>query len=127
MKATGVAPCLGVADTTASVAFYESLGFEAAPGSDNPEDDIRMLTWQGNFAFMVYNADNLRQWLPQLQNFPAGAFGMFYLSVKDHEAYTTKIRPLVNVIKEHTEHGMKLFYFQDPDGYIIGVSEEREW
>ncbi|MET9323391.1 VOC family protein [Streptomyces sp. NPDC003038] len=127
MKTSGVAPCLGVKDTKASVEFYESLGFSAAPGSDNPEDDIRMITWQGDFAFMVYHHDNLRQWLPELKDFPVGAFGMFYLNVQDYDAYTEKIRPLVNVIKEHLEGGTKMLYFRDPDGYIFGVVPEQEW
>ncbi|MFD8477513.1 VOC family protein [Streptomyces globisporus] len=127
MKTSGMAPCLGVKDTAASVAFYKRLGFTAAPGSDNPGDDIRMLMWKDAFAFMVYNADNLRQWLPQLKDTPTGAFGMFYLNVPDFDAYTARIRPLVEVIKEHSDEAARLFYFQDPDGYIIGVAEEQEW
>ncbi|PCG85242.1 glyoxalase/bleomycin resistance/dioxygenase family protein [Streptomyces sp. WZ.A104] len=127
MKASGMAPCLGVKDTAASVAFYEQLGFTAAPGSDNPADDIRVLTWKGAFAFMLYKADNLRQWLPQLKDAPTGVFGMFYLNVPDFDAYTSKIRSLVDVIKEHSDDQARHFYFQDPDGYIIGVAEEQEW
>jgi catechol 2,3-dioxygenase-like lactoylglutathione lyase family enzyme len=127
MKTSGIAPCLGVADTAASVEFYRSLGFAAAPGSDNPDDDIRMITRNGEFAFMVYNADNLRAWLPPLKDFPVGAFGMFYLNVPDYDAYTATIRPLVTVVKEHDDDNARLFYFQDPDGYIISVAQEREW
>ncbi|MFI8341959.1 VOC family protein [Streptomyces sp. NPDC085639] len=64
--------------------------------------------------------------LPVLNDTPVGAFGMFHLAVDDFDAYVERIRPLVTVQKDVMEHrGDKLFYFTDPNGYVIGVNQKR--
>ncbi|MFE0047054.1 VOC family protein [Streptomyces albireticuli] len=127
MKAPAIAPCLGVKDTSASVGFYEKLGFTALPAGDDPNDDIRSLLFGDEFALMVYRDAHLRDWLPVLKDSAPGAFGMFYLAVDDFDAYVAKIRPLVNAVKEIDHDGQRLFYFADPDGYVIGVVQKQEW
>ncbi|MCQ8771324.1 VOC family protein [Streptomyces telluris] len=127
MKAPAIAPCLGVKNTQASVDFYEKLGFTATPAGDDPNDDLRTLLFGDEFALMVYRDDHLRDWLPVLKGRTPGAFGMFYLAVDDFDAYVKKIRPLVDVIKEVTHGGVQIFYFTDPDGYVLGVVQKREW
>lgn len=127
MKAPAIAPCLGVKDTSASVAFYEKLGFTALPAGNDPDDDIRSLLFGGEFALMVYRDEHLRGWLPVLKDRSPGAFGMFYLAVDDFDAYTGRIRPLVDVTKEVDHEDTKLLYFTDPDGYVIGVVQKQEW
>ncbi|MCD9145385.1 VOC family protein [Streptomyces albireticuli] len=127
MKAPAIAPCLGVKDTGASVGFYEKLGFTALPAGDDPNDDIRSLLFGDAFALMVYRDAHLRDWLPVLKDTPVGAFGMFYLAVDDFDAYVAGIRPLVDAVKEGTHDGQPIFYFADPDGYVIGVVQKREW
>lgn len=127
MKAPVIAPCLGVQDTQASVDFYEKLGFTALPAGDDPNDDIRSLLFEGEFAFMVFRDKQLRTWLPVLADTPVGAFGMFYLAVEDFDGYVARIRPLVTAVKELTAGGQPLFYFIDPDGYVIGVTQKKEW
>ncbi|MFJ5035784.1 VOC family protein [Streptomyces sp. NPDC088560] len=64
---------------------------------------------------------------PVLKDRTPSAFGMFYLAVDDFDSYVATIRPLVNAIKEGTHNGQTLFYFTDPDGYIIGVVQKQEW
>ncbi|MFC9815886.1 VOC family protein [Streptomyces virginiae] len=126
MKPPAIAPCLGVSDTQATVDFYEKLGFTALPAGNDPDDDLRILLFDGEFALMVYRDEHLRGWLPALKDTPIGAFGMFYLAVDDFDAYVERIRPLVTVQKEVMEHhGDKLFYFTDPNGYVIGVNQKR--
>ncbi|MEU3671170.1 VOC family protein [Streptomyces virginiae] len=126
MKPPAIAPCLGVSDTQATVDFYEKLGFTALPVGNDPDDDLRILLFDGEFALMVYRDEHLRSWLPVLKNTPVGAFGMFYLAVDDFDTYVERIRPLVTVQKDVMEHdGDKLFYFTDPNGYVIGVNQKR--
>ncbi|MEU5424967.1 VOC family protein [Streptomyces olivoreticuli] len=126
MKPPAIAPCLGVTDTQATVDFYEKLGFTALPAGNDPDDDLRILLFDGEFALMVYRDAHLREWLPVLGDTPVGAFGMFYLAVDDFDAYVERIRPLVTVTKDVLEHhGDRIFYFTDPDGYVIGVNQKR--
>ncbi|KIZ16644.1 VOC family protein [Streptomyces natalensis] len=128
MKAPAISPCLGVPDTQAACDFYEKLGFTALPGGDDANDDIRILLFEGEFALMVFRDRHLRDWLPVLKDTPVGAFGMFYLAVDDFDAYVEKIRPLVTVTKDTLEHnGQKIFYFTDPNGYVIGVTQKQTW
>ncbi|MGW7455778.1 hypothetical protein [Streptomyces sp. NPDC054787] len=49
--------------------------------ADDPDDDLRMLLFDGEFALMVYREQHLRSWLPVLKDTPVGASGMFYLAV----------------------------------------------
>ncbi|MEU2869167.1 VOC family protein [Streptomyces olivoreticuli] len=126
MKPPVIAPCLGVHDTQATVDFYERLGFTALPAGSDPDDDLRILLFDGEFALMVYRDAHLREWLPVLKDTPVGAFGMFYLAVDDFEAYVERIRPLVTVTKDVLEHhGDRIFYFTDLNGYVIGVNPKR--
>ncbi|BDM73264.1 hypothetical protein HEK616_67510 [Streptomyces nigrescens] len=128
MKSPVIAPCLGVPDTQAACDYYERLGFTALPGTDDSDDDLRILLFDGAFAFMVYRDQHLRGWLPVLKDTPVGAFGMFYLAVEDFEAYVERIRPLVSVTKDVlTHHGQKLFYFTDLNGYVVGVTQRQTW
>ncbi len=125
MKPPAIAPCLGVTDTQATVDFYEKLGFTALPAGNDPDDDLRILLFDGEFALMVYRDAHLRDWLPVLKDTPVGAFGMFYLAVDDFDVYVERIRPLVTVTKEVEHHGDRIFYFTDLDGYVIGVNQKR--
>lgn len=128
MKAPAISPCFGVADTQATCDFYEKIGFTALPADDDSGDDLRILLFEGEFALMVFRDEHLRDWLPVLKDRPADAFGMFYLAVDDFEAYVERVRPLVTVAKDVTEaKGQKVFYFTDPDGYVIGVTQKQTW
>ncbi|MEV0375886.1 VOC family protein, partial [Streptomyces sp. NPDC050636] len=119
MKAPAISPCLGVKDTQATVDFYEKLGFTALPAGANTgaDDDLRLLLFDGEFALMLQRDDQLREYLPPLQDTPVGAFGMFYLAVDDIDGYIDRIRPVVDVVKETEVQGRRVLYFADPNGY----------
>lgn len=128
MKAPVLSPCLGVPDTQAACDYYERLGFTALPGTDDSDDDLRILLFEGEFALMVYREEHLRGWLPVLEDTPVGAFGMFYLAVDDFDGYIARIRPLVTVVKDVlAHHSQKLFYFTDLNGYVMGVTQKQAW
>lgn len=129
MKAPAISPCLGVKDTQATVDFYEKIGFTALPPGTftSPDDDLRMLLFGDDFALMIQRDDQLREWLSPLQETPVGAFGMFYLAVDDVDSYVERIRPLVDVVKDAEVEGRKIFYFTDPNGYIVGVNQKQTW
>ncbi|MFG2395012.1 VOC family protein [Streptomyces lavendulae] len=120
------APCLSVKDTAASIAFYKQLGFDVDSSTASPGDDIHMLLYQGGFCGMLYNKADLKNWLPSLADTPNGFAGMFYLGVDDFEGAHDRISRHAEIIKDtDTDHtGQRMFYFRDPDGYVIGINDQ---
>ncbi|MYT32929.1 MULTISPECIES: VOC family protein [unclassified Streptomyces] len=120
------APCISVRDTAASLAFYKRLGFDADSSTARPGDDIHMLLHQGEFVAMIYSNADLKNWLPVLADTPIGFAGMFYLGVDDLQAAFAHISQHAEIIKPVTtdHNGQRMFYFRDPDGYVIGINEK---
>ncbi|WP_411127811.1 VOC family protein [Streptomyces sp. x-19] len=120
------APCISVRDTDASLAFYRQLGFDADSSTARPGDDIHMLLYQGTFCAMLYSNADLKTWLPVLADTPVGFAGMFYLGVDDLEAAFAQISQHAEIVKPLTtdHNGQRMFYFRDPDGYVIGINEK---
>ncbi|MFF8732191.1 VOC family protein [Streptomyces sp. NPDC015171] len=120
------APCLSVKDTAASIAFYKQLGFDIDSSTASPGDDIHMLLYQGAFCGMLYSNADLKNWLPVLANTPIGFAGMFYLGVDDFDGAHDRISQHAEIVKDTgTDHtGQRMFYFRDPDGYVIGINDQ---
>ncbi|MGK5627889.1 VOC family protein [Streptomyces sp. URMC 123] len=119
------APCLSVRDTAASIAFYQRLGFDVDSSTSRPGDDIHMLLYEGQFVCMLYANADLKNWLPVLADTPIGFAGMFYLGVDDFDAVHDRIAAQADIVKDTlTDHtGQRMFYFRDPDGYVIGIND----
>ncbi|MEU3771868.1 VOC family protein [Streptomyces sp. NPDC032472] len=120
------APCLSVKDTAASITFYKQLGFDVDSSTARPGDDIHMLLYQGGFCGMLYSNADLKNWLPSLADTPIGFAGMFYLGVDDFDGAHDRISRHAEIIKDtDTDHtGQRMFYFRDPDGYVIGINDQ---
>ncbi|MBW1603904.1 VOC family protein [Streptomyces sp. JJ66] len=120
------APCMSVADTAASIAFYKKLGFDVDSSTSRPGDDIHMLLYQGEFCAMLYRNDDLKQWLPVLADQPIGFAGMLYLAVDDLDGFYQHASQHATVVKEMTtdHNNQREFYIQDPDGYVIGFNDK---
>ncbi|MBW5420718.1 VOC family protein [Streptomyces sp. BG9H] len=119
------APCFSVKDTAASIAFYEKLGFTVDSSSAEAGDDIHMLFHGGDFCGMLYSNAQLKEWLPVLADTPIGFAGMHYLGVDDIQEAHDRFARHAEIVKPLIEHnGMRLFYFRDLDGYVIGVNEK---
>uniref|UniRef100_A0AAU2UXR7 VOC family protein n=1 Tax=Streptomyces sp. NBC_00003 TaxID=2903608 RepID=A0AAU2UXR7_9ACTN len=118
-------PCISVQDTTASLAFYQRLGFDADSSTASPGDDIHMLLYRGQFVAMIYRNAHLKEWLPVLADTPIGFAGMFYLGVDDFEAVHQHVARHAEIVKGPlTENnGQRMFYFRDPDGYVVGIND----
>lgn len=121
------APCISVADTAASIKFYKSLGFDVDSSTSRQGDDIHMLLYQGRFCAMIYLNADLKNWLPVLTDQPIGFAGMFYLAVEDLDSTFQDFSAAADIVKPITEdhNGQREFYFRDPDGYIIGVNDQK--
>ncbi|ATL67902.1 VOC family protein [Nocardia terpenica] len=120
------APCLSVKDTAASLAFYANLGFDADSSTASPGDDIHMLLYKGQFCAMIYSNADLKNWLPILADTPIGFAGMFYLAVHDIDQAYNQISTHAEIVKPMTadNNGQRMFYFRDPDGYVIGINDK---
>ncbi|WP_338932511.1 hypothetical protein WEB32_28385 [Streptomyces netropsis] len=84
-----------------------------------------MLFYQGEFCAMLYSNDDLKNWLPVLADTPIGFAGMHYLGVDGLQAAYDHIAQHTEIVKPLSEDhtGVRLFYFRDIDGYVIGVNE----
>ncbi|QIS20116.1 VOC family protein [Nocardia terpenica] len=120
------APCLSVKDTATSLAFYANLGFAADSSTASPGDDIHMLLYKGQFCAMIYSNADLKNWLPVLADTPIGFAGMFYLAVDDIDQAYDRISTHAEIVKPMTadKNGQRMFYFRDPDGYVIGINDK---
>ncbi|MFF1414061.1 VOC family protein [Streptomyces sp. NPDC058289] len=118
-------PCISVADTAASVAFYKSVGFDVDSSSATAGDDLHMLLFKGELAGMLYGNADLKAWLPVLQGQPIGFAGMFYLSVSDFQGTYDLASRHAQIVKEPVtdNNGVHEFYFRDPAGYVIGIND----
>ncbi|MEC3915617.1 VOC family protein [Nocardia sp. CDC160] len=118
-------PCLGVADTSASIAFYQRLGFEVDSSTARPGDDLHMLSYRGQFCGMLYSNADLKNWLPVLAGQSIGFTGMFYLGVDDFERTFEEFSEHAEIVKPvvSDHNGQREFYFRDPDGYVIGIND----
>ncbi|QMU70544.1 VOC family protein [Streptacidiphilus sp. P02-A3a] len=119
------ATCISVQDTAASIAFYEGLGFAVDSTMARPGDDIHMLLYQGDFCGLLYSNADLKQWLPTLADTPISLAGMLYLTVDDFDGFHDRVARSTEVIKGPLtdDVGQRVFYFRDPDGYVIGIHD----
>ncbi|MFI9046933.1 VOC family protein [Streptomyces sp. NPDC053427] len=122
----GYAPCFSVKDTATSIAFYKKLGFDVDSSGAKPGDDIHMMFYEGEFCAMLYSNADLKNWLPVLADTPIGFAGMHYLGVDGLEAVYERFARHAEIVKPLTQDhtGIRLFYFRDLDGYVIGVNEK---
>ncbi|GAA2716376.1 MULTISPECIES: VOC family protein [Streptomyces] len=125
MRTPAVSACLGVGDLDATLTYYENLGFAALPAPAGAY--IRVLTYGGEFAFMLQQAGLLGMWLPPLKDTPTGCCGMHYLAVDDFDTWVEQHAGHVDVVKGPVDAGgHQALYFRDPNGYIIGVTQKTQ-
>ena len=118
-------PCLSVASTATSIAFYKKLGFEVDSSTAKAGDDLHMLLFQSALCGMLYGNANLKAWLPVLADQPIGFSGILYLSVKDFDGVRERVGQHAAIVKDTLvdNNGQREFYFRDPDGYVIGIND----
>ena len=130
-------PNLMVEDVNRTVAFYNNvLGFElvmAVPENSQevlialPRDKqlIYAMLKCGNIEIMFQAKDSLAGDMPVFKDREVGGSLTFYIEVENIAALYSKLKEKVSVIKElHTTfYGMREFYIQDCNGYILGFAE----
>jgi catechol 2,3-dioxygenase-like lactoylglutathione lyase family enzyme len=111
---TAIVPCN---DLDRSEAFYRRLGFERAPGDDDPHGEYRMLT--DPHGATVHLTTAVEGWVVPGRN----PFGL-YLYAPDVDAIAGRMRDdIIEAGKapEHKAWGMYEFSLSDPDGVLVRV------
>ncbi|RFZ83018.1 glyoxalase [Mucilaginibacter terrenus] len=120
-----LSPNIFVTDINASVAFYQTLGFELTMSV--PEDGTD-LVWamlsHGGVTIMLQTYESLGEDLPQISRTDGGSL-LLYIILKDINSYFEQIKDKVTVLKglEKTFYGATEFSILDNNNYVITFAE----
>lgn len=112
-------PMLNVADVAASIAWYVSIGFEVL----NTFEEDGAPNWAylrcGGADIMVNRRDLPRE---------ASLGGNLYIYVDDVDALWAALEDRVTVSEPLVDqfYGMRDFWIEDPDGYVLGFGQAIE-
>lgn len=140
MKFQKLTPNFSVRDVREAVKFYRDiLGFKlemAVPdGSTEIEKEISdkgeyvyAMMSQDDVYVMFLKSDIFEKDIPVLNGFPQGASVLFYIDVEDIDEVYKKLKGHVEITKEleTTWYGMREFYIEDCNGYILGFAEQEK-
>jgi uncharacterized glyoxalase superfamily protein PhnB len=128
-----------VADLHRTIPFYRDvLGFEhvmsVPAGSEDTlfhYDPSRPLVYamlkHGGIELMFQERESLIENVPAFGPAPEiGATLTFYFRVEDVDALALRLREHCPVVRDlhDTFYGMREIYVRDPDGYVLGFSQE---
>jgi catechol 2,3-dioxygenase-like lactoylglutathione lyase family enzyme len=128
-----------VADLHRTITFYRDvLGFEhvmSVPAASEEVlfqyDPARPLVYtllkQGEIELMFQERESLKENVPAFGPAPEiGATMTFYFRVEDVDAVAAKVREHCVIVRglHDTFYGMREIYVRDPDGYVLGFSQE---
>ena len=112
-------PMLNVTDVAASIEWYVSIGFEVL----NKYEEDGVSNWAylrcGGADIMVNRRDLPRE---------ASLGGNLYIYVVDVDALWAALKDRVTVSEPLADqfYGMRDFWIEDPDGYILGFGQAIE-
>ena len=139
MKLKKIIPNLSVRSVAETILFYQKiLDFKVKMvviERNHSVEDYFIETEEYSYA-MVYKNDvhmmflkesTFRENVPSLNKFKMGASVLFYMDVQKIDTFYQELqRKKIKVIKELTTtwYGIREFYIEDCNGYIIAFSEE---
>ena len=138
MKYKKLTPNLSVKDVKETVRFYRDiLGFTlemvVPTGKEQIEQNLSegitydyAMMRKGEVFVMFMEEDCFKKDLPFLKDRPHGASLSFYIDVEDIDALYGSLKGKVAFVKEleTTWYGMKEFYIEDCNGYVLGFGEK---
>jgi uncharacterized glyoxalase superfamily protein PhnB len=126
-----------VEDVNLTLEYYQDiLGYEFIMGV--PRDSKEIIIWweketpldyamvkQGNVEIMFQSRESLAHDLPLYKDEIMGASPTFYIEVNGVDDLYDRIKDKTRIVRGPYEafYGMKEFYIQDCNGYIIGFAE----
>ena len=140
MKVNTLTPNLAVTDIRKTVRFYcENLGFELVMAVPVTQDGIEQQLSDGKeYVYAMLKKDSIELMIQRIDTFQEdivmagqqdiGASVSFYMQGKGIETFYAELKSKNIQMSEikHTWYGIKEFYIQDNNGYILGFAEEME-
>jgi uncharacterized glyoxalase superfamily protein PhnB len=140
MKVNTLTPNLAVTDIRKTVRFYcENLGFELVMAVPVTQDGIEQQLSDGKkYVYAMLKKDSIELMIQRIDTFQEdivmagqqdiGASVSFYMQGKGIETFYAELKNKNIQMSEikHTWYGIKEFYIQDNNGYILGFAEETE-
>ncbi|MBR0573308.1 MULTISPECIES: VOC family protein [Pasteurellaceae] len=140
MKINKLSPNLAVKDINETVHFYtEHFGFTLVMAVPESQDGVEQtLDKNKAYVYAMIQKDNIELMLQRLDSFQqdmtfckastTGATVSFYMEIdgisKLHQSLKNKNLTITDL--KTTWYGMKEFYVQDLNGYILGFAEKVE-
>jgi uncharacterized glyoxalase superfamily protein PhnB len=117
-----------VEDVAKAMAWYrDTLGFAVSDTAGEAEAPVWALLRAGDVTLMLEARSSIEAGFTQLAGQPIGATGSLFMGVDDADALYAAIHDKGRVVKEPhlTSYGMREFYIEDPNGYILGFASEQ--
>ncbi len=127
MKVTGLTIELMVDDIQKTINFYKTmLGFEVTVSVPEKEPFFVVMS-SGSAKLMLYTRSQFSEEIPEFKEIPVGGSIAMYMNVDNIETLFGKIKGKVKIIQElhETDYGTKEFSFEDCNGYIIMLANEK--
>lgn len=123
-----LSPNLFVKDITATIEFYQQLGFQLVMSV--PEKGQGDLVWammtNGNVTFMFQTFESLGDTLPAVSRQDGGSL-LFYIKLSNIRNFFAGIKDKVNVVHElnKTFYGATEFSITDNNNYVLTFAEDE--
>lgn len=140
MKANKITPNFSVDNIKDTVSFYESvLGFKLVMAVPESQDGIEQQISKGkeyvyalvvkdNVELMFQRTDSFKKDVVLSKQTTIGASVSFYIEVEDVAEFYNKIKTKTAAITplETAWYGMREFYIEDINGYVLGFAQKAE-
>jgi uncharacterized glyoxalase superfamily protein PhnB len=124
---TSLAPNIFVRDITATIIFYEQLGFQltmTVPDQSHT-DPVWAMMVNGGVTVMFQTFDSIGEDLPAISRQDGGSL-LLYINLRDIRTFFDNIHSKVNVVKglEKTFYGATEFSITDNNNYLLTFAEQ---
>ena len=116
-----------VDDIIKTVSFYTDLLNFKITSSTPEENPFFVILSNGPLDLMLYSRKQFVKEIPKFKEMPLGGTFALYLGVKNIETIYKRVKNKAQVIQElyKTDYDTAEFSFEDCNGYVILVSEEK--
>jgi uncharacterized glyoxalase superfamily protein PhnB len=120
-------PNIFVKDINATIAFYQSLGFQLVASVPETGNYVWVMMVNSAVTIMFQTYESLGEDLPNIHRQDGGSL-LLYIKLKNIREYFEEIKQMVTVLKplERTFYGATEFSILDSNGYVLTFAEDEE-
>jgi uncharacterized glyoxalase superfamily protein PhnB len=120
-------PNIFVKDINATIAFYQSLGFQLVASVPETGNYVWVMMVNSAVTMMFQTYESLGEDLPNIHRQDGGSL-LLYIKLKNIRQYFEDIKQMVTVLKplEKTFYGATEFSILDNNGYVLTFAEDEE-